>query len=487
MRLPSPKRRGSLRTGGAVGRFMTYDSTGTPAPEAVRQELDAILASKWFRKSTSLKDFLRFVVEQTLVGRGDEIKEFVIGHEVFHRPQAYDPRSDSIVRVQARLLRQKLDLYYQNVPSTQVRIELPKGGYVPVFTVKTADTGEESPPLDPAGSETTPSPEPTGDTHLSPAPPRFRKLWMGVPALAALALTAFAWRALHPPPPARPARGPAVACSLLWGPLLNGKSPTTIVLGAPNFFSVSAGLLVRDVTVNSSYQMEHGDRLHHLSKEVANPASHPQPANFYTGVGEALGAERLNRLFWEHSRVPTMASSGHVLSTNWSNGNLIVVSSLRIQTLINQLHLPTDFVRLGAMQNVILNLHPREGEQTRYTDKLVGSEHIDYGLVSVWPGLKPGRRIILLGGDDTYGTEAVVNFVTEPQQQRILQQKLTALGAVASPSLAFQALLRIRVENGATIKGIECVAVHLLSPQPQPPQARPAAQAIASESTAPRP
>lgn len=479
-------RRGSLRAGGAVGRFMTYDPTGTPAPEAVRQELDAILASEWFRKSTSLKDFLRFVVEQTLVGRGDEIKEFVIGHEVFHRPQGYDPRSDAIVRVQARLLRQKLDLYYQNSPSTQVRIELPKGGYVPVFTVKTPETCEEAPPPDAAGPATTPPPESTGFSP-PPAPPRHRNLWMGIPALAALALTAFAWRALHPAPPARPVHGPTVACPLLWGPLLNGKSPTTIVLGAPNFFSVGAGLLVRDVTVNSSYQMEHGDRLHHLSKSMANSASHPQPANFYTGVGEALGAERLNRLFWEHSRVPTMASSGHLLSTNWSSGNLIVVSSLRIQTLINQLHLPTDFVRLGAMQNVILNLHPRGGEQTRYTDKQAGNEHIDYGLVSVWPGLTPGRRIILLGGDDTYGTEAVVNFVTEPQRQRILQQKLTALGAVASPSLAFQALLRIRVENGATIKGIECVAVHLLSPQPQRSQVGAAGQAVASESTAPRP
>lgn len=450
-----------------MGGFMKHESTGTATPEAVRQELEAILGSEWFRKATSLKEFLRFVVEQTLAGREDEIKEYVIGHEVFHRSREYDPRSDAIVRVQARLLRRKLDFYYENTGAALVRIELPKGGYVPVFTAHADVQTEEpsSPGETESGAEAAPSWSPAHPpADLIPSVSARRKsFWLGIPALAALVLTTFAWRALHRAQPARPAPS-SLQCPLLWGPLLQGSAPTTIVLGAPNFFSLANGLLVRDVTINSSFQMAHDNRLNQVSHAVATDPTFPQPANYYTGVGEALGAERLNRLFWEHSHVPTMASSGHVLSTNWSTGNLIVVSSLRIQTLLNQLHLPTDFVRLGDTQNFILNLHPGKGEQSHYVDQVVNNEHIDYGLISVWPGLTPGRRILLLGGDDTYGTEAVVNFATDPGMLRILQQRLTALGAVASPSLAFQALLRIKIVEGTKIRSIECVAVHLLSP-----------------------
>lgn len=453
-----------------IDGFMKHESTGNADPEAVLQELEAILGSEWFRKTTSLKDFLRFVVEQTLAGREGEIKEYVIGHEVFHRPQEYDPRSDAIVRVQARLLRQKLDLYYQNTVEPRVRIELPKGGYVPVFTVHSPVNAEEQPHQDGAGAEADavpPSPLPKLPSQwFHPVFHGHRSPWLGIPVLAAILLTAFAGRALYRAHFSHSAP-PAVPCPLLWGPLLEGKAPTTIILGAPNFFSLSAGLLVRDVTVNSSYQMEHGNRLHEVSHAIANSAAPPQPANFYTGVGEALGAERLNRLFWEHARVPALASSGHVLSTHWSQGNLIVVSSLRIQTLINQLHLPSDFVRLGDTENVILNLHPREGEQARYVDETTNNEHIDYGLISVWPGLSPGRRIVLLGGDDTYGTEAVVNFATDSATQHLLQKRLTALGAVASPSLAFQVLLRIKIVQGTVVRSIECIAVHVLS-QPEP-------------------
>jgi len=95
--------------------------------------LERILASAKFSRGR-LGEFLRFVVEETLAGRGENLKESVIGVEVFQRGADFDPRIDPIVRVEARRLRQRLEEYYRDEGAGDaVRITLPKGGYVPVF------------------------------------------------------------------------------------------------------------------------------------------------------------------------------------------------------------------------------------------------------------------------------------------------------------------------------------------------------------------
>ena len=70
--------------------------------ESIRAELDKILTSESFRESERLRQFLRFTVDLTLQGGGSQIKEYLIGVEVFGREESFDPRSDPIVRVQAR-------------------------------------------------------------------------------------------------------------------------------------------------------------------------------------------------------------------------------------------------------------------------------------------------------------------------------------------------------------------------------------------------
>jgi TolB-like protein len=100
----------------------------------VRAELDRILASKGFASAGRISKLLRFVVEKTLAGETDQLKEYSVGVEVFERDEKYDPRLDSIVRVEAGRLRTKLDEYYNGNGSTSsVRITLPRGGYSAVF------------------------------------------------------------------------------------------------------------------------------------------------------------------------------------------------------------------------------------------------------------------------------------------------------------------------------------------------------------------
>ena len=104
------------------------------AAEKVAEQLNRILASKAFRQADRLKRFLSFIVEETIAGRGERLKEFVVGVEVFGKPESFDPRNDPIVRVQARRLRAQLARYYREEgPDSDLVIELPKGGYAPVF------------------------------------------------------------------------------------------------------------------------------------------------------------------------------------------------------------------------------------------------------------------------------------------------------------------------------------------------------------------
>ena len=103
------------------------------------EQLTRILASETFQQADRLKRFLTFVVKEALAGRQDDLKEYVIGVRVFRKEETFDPRTDPIVRVQARRLRAKLARYYREEGLTDALIiDLPKGGYAPLFRPRQA-------------------------------------------------------------------------------------------------------------------------------------------------------------------------------------------------------------------------------------------------------------------------------------------------------------------------------------------------------------
>jgi serine/threonine-protein kinase len=107
----------------------------------VREHLAKIIASRNFARSTRLSRFLRFVVEHALNGTSEQVKEYLVGIEVFDRKANYDPRVDPIVRVEARRLRSKLKSYYASEGrADEVLIDFPKGAYIPVFRTRVPAT-----------------------------------------------------------------------------------------------------------------------------------------------------------------------------------------------------------------------------------------------------------------------------------------------------------------------------------------------------------
>jgi hypothetical protein len=181
------------------------------APEAVREELERVLASHEFRSSKRSQEFLRYVIENTLGGHGDLLKERTIGIDVFGRTADYDPSDDATVRVKAGEVRKRLGLYYSTEGAQDpLRIELPFGTYVPEF--RPAPPGAAT--AAPEAAHPVPAPPPEA-TRTHPAWLRWMLAAALLVALAALALSWFG-RAGNP------------TLDQFWAPVLNDKAPVLI-------------------------------------------------------------------------------------------------------------------------------------------------------------------------------------------------------------------------------------------------------------------
>lgn len=116
-----------------------------PTADEVRAQLDRLLESDGLATASRLRRFLRYIVERSLAGEADQLKEYTIGVDVFDRSSGYDPRIDSIVRVEAGRLRAKVDAHYREAGAGDpVIITIPRGSYVPSFERRARPAPAES-------------------------------------------------------------------------------------------------------------------------------------------------------------------------------------------------------------------------------------------------------------------------------------------------------------------------------------------------------
>jgi TolB-like protein len=152
----------------------------------VRAATEKIAGSEGFTGATRQQKLLRYIVEQSIQGESSNVKEYVLGLEVFDRPSSFDPRTDSIVRVEARKLRINLEKYYRTAGQhDEIVIQLPKGAYVPVFERRPVDVG---------------APAALSAPSLT-APASRRKWLMPVAALSLLVVIGAGFIAFAPGPP----------------------------------------------------------------------------------------------------------------------------------------------------------------------------------------------------------------------------------------------------------------------------------------------
>jgi hypothetical protein len=194
----TPKITGGVREG-------THDPSRGIPEALVRAALNQVLQSQGFRSSKRSQDFLRYVVDRTLEGNADTLKERTIGIDVFGRSSAYDPSDDATVRVKAGEVRKRLGLYYASEGrQDEVRIDLPHGAYVPEF--------HRVEPLAAIGEI----------KHAeAPAAPRSRRHWtipVGIALILAVAV-AVVWFATHPR---------STVVDQFWSPVLHGSAPVLL-------------------------------------------------------------------------------------------------------------------------------------------------------------------------------------------------------------------------------------------------------------------
>lgn len=393
----------------------------------IHDELERILETKWLRESHQLSSLLRHIVEETLAGRRDGLKEYSLGLAVFHRPPDYDPRNDAIVRVQASLLRKRLAAYYEHEGrDSKLRIELPRGGYVPEFREV------ENEPAPPAESKPA-----SGETR----PDRRWPLFAAGLAAGILLSAAALWLSRLPHVSASP-------CPALWAAFLEPKVETVIAFGVPLFFAGGSGLYVRDTQVN---KLSDDPAKVNRVGAILGRAFRPQ-GDVYTGVGDAIGTHLVARWLEQRGVPVSVANSNYIGASDVEGHNLIIVSSARFQTLLQSMELPRR-IRFHAEDpgGWFALQDPLPGEERFYAPK--GSDtgvSTSYAVISLWPGLTPGQRIMYLSGIETWSTEGAAQFVLDAGHLTELNERMKqdpVDGPLGRKSPFFQVLLRVEGKN----------------------------------------
>ena len=432
------------------------------------EQLGRLLQSRALQNSESLKAFLRFVVEKTVEDEGAQLKEYTIATEVFGRNSDYDPRIDSVVRVQAGRLRTKLQEYYSTEgKGDPVFIDLPKGHYHPVFVSQQPDAGPElstAVPLPSNGAAANGHPaaaeaQAVPDAVQAPARAKVSTvtlLLVGlVLILGAVALTLyFSNRELR--------RQAAVDTSLnaedfkaVWSQFVDDPESPLLVLSNPTVYRF----------INGADPESLNERAIELSPEqtrslLAAPEFRGQwtggdvprlipSLGMYTGMGEAIGVYRLTDLMRASNKSILLRQSRHVNAADLKYRNVILLGSIYVNEWSRRLPTVENFAY--TFNATIENHDPQPGEEPQYRpqfDAQTGALAVDYALITVKPNVSGEHAVMTLAGIFSEGTEAAAEFVTTRHYLSVLGQRLRQLGGPAGPPRYYQVLLKVEVQNG---------------------------------------
>lgn len=424
---------------------------GDEETQAIQSALDEVLSSRTFRRSDQLRKFLKFICEMELSGRRAEIDEYSVAVQALGRPADFSSESDSSVRTRAHSLRQKLDEYYASeAPGAPVRLELPKGSYIPVFRFATPAL-----PVIEIHREKTDSSagarEITGSVH----PVRWR--WFAAGAAAFLAVVgAFLWIALRErwltlgPRLQTPA-----ALQEVWGPLLDPDLPTVICVGQPAQVWVRTYDRTTPIQYPPLVEVPPAQKaLYDFYEEnsghrpFGNLYLHPSPnAPLWGDVSGAALAGRFlaqNGVRAEFLPERTVRGSYAIRGRNAlifgrPEYSPLVASALSRGFTVT--YLP-DVRRYAIVSQIDASQRYFNSDQTDLNN---------YGLITVLHDANAGRRTIVFSGITSDGSQAGVEFLTAADKVEKLKERLRASGVATWPD-AFQVVVRTYSSLGYPVR-----------------------------------
>lgn len=410
---------------------------GKEEREAIVSELEAILASRYFCNSRRYPALLRFLVEKTLDGRADELKERTLGIEVFDRPPTFDTNSDTIVRYTAGEVRKRLQLYYTELGHNPgIRIALPIGSYVPEFLhehdhlagshVNLADphliSAEPAEATD-GLAEGTLEPHPAElapHDHGHPASARQRKPGLGrvlgwsLASVAILLAVLFAlnWRAAR-------AGSPQNAYESFWAPIFPDQ----------NFVLMCTGGVVFSLDRNSFSGVVTAGR------DVDYPFISLQNASAISDVSGVINhfGARTQLVFSGSEPLTGLRENPVILLGGYNNDwTLRLLQPLRF-------HFTPE-----PVESIVDQMHPEMRWQRDRSQPYSSAD--DYALLARYRDSTTDSWVVALAGLGRNGTEAAAQFAVSPHYLEMLRRQM----GQDFGNRNLEVLLRIKVIDGKT-------------------------------------
>lgn len=391
-------------------------------------EVERLVRSPFLSGSDALCKLLQFLAQHTLHSPEDHLKEYEIATRVFGRPADFDPQADSGVRVQMGRLRAKLGEYYQTVGADDpIQVDVPKGAYSLSFHHRVISTDQRPTEKDVQSSSVKP-----------------KRIWLrraviimggalacGLSTLAVLVYVSHRQQNSLIPLNDQAVQAAPATLRTFWGPFLRGSEVPFVVFSNAQFVG-------NPIT---------GMRYYDSSKDLRD-----QVSQHYTGIGEVMGVEELEDLFFHMGRRFQIKRGGLFTLDDARKNDLIFVGSPTENLTLGEIPHISGFVfkRLQAGPNDwaqgVVDLQPRKGEVSEYLPTPESRPlEVDYAVITLTRGLDRTRWILILAGASTVGTQAAVDYACDPDSIKDLLHRLNIQpGSDIKP---FEALLRVKVAN----------------------------------------
>jgi hypothetical protein len=369
-----------------------------------------ISSSPQFRRAAKLRDFLIYVVEQTLQGHDDSLNEQQIGRAVFGRPADYSPSEDNVVRAHARQLRVKLSEYFSGKGKDELWVlEIPKGSYVPVFSQR------ESVPEAPVAE--------TPRRWLARIPPRILS-WVGLAVLVGSLGTSVFLTVQNRALQRQIATSLAGPGSPLPAPLAWVFEPDRSVslVVADSCFGLMQDLAGRPASLEEYLAPEFWQN---LKPTARTPSSGDRllrriRSRELTSYADVLLAARILRLAGPRAKM-SIRFARDIRPRELDSGNYIFLGSAYANPWVTLYDRKRNFrIQVdAASRQSIINKSPQPGEQASYY--MLGEDGVPgatYGLIAFCPSDGTTGNVLLIEGTNMEGTEAAGSMILDPKSAR---------------------------------------------------------------------
>jgi hypothetical protein len=420
----------------------------SPAVSSSRAQVERILQSKIFRSSEVLRHLFAYLAEKSLDGGAENLKEYTIGLDALGKPESFDPRQESVVRMHTARLRQKLGEYYRSEGvDDPVIVDLPKGGFKVTF--------ESRPPVEepvtavPAAPATIDAPQSLGGwkrREMALAAGLaiavlcsvvfMARLWAVERNESGLLTSASAPRVLTP------------ALKQLWDPLLSSSRRLVVCVATPLFVKLPGFGVVREPSINDWDDVPASPKISQLENSLRAGIS--EPSYGYTEVGTATGAFLLGQFLAPHKQAVLVTRANVMSWPEIAEDNVIFLGPA---TGIHQTEdLPTD-AQLVLDPKGIRNLSPRSGESAFIEDRpaqggMEGGE--SYALVSRVPAMSGSGAILMLSGNQISSVMGGVQAFTNPALADMLVSHLKSQSGTIPKY--FQVVLDVKAMDDVPVK-----------------------------------